>query len=922
MVCPDPVQFPTAYHIWSNTDQSLRSFILARIDRDEYDAVSGLDTAHAVFAALWTRHEKLGLHAQINLIRKAFDMQFDPNASMDETLRVAQDIHDRIVKMGPLDSDKLLSIILINCLARHFPQLQSEIQGMTNNPTYTSADAVRRIRTEIDLRKRNTEMGSPAPAVALAATSSNRRDPTVVCSNCKKLYHTINFCIKKGGKMAGRTIEDAQAAQRLATGKPAKPSPTTVTTTANVGTTNPPSALVATSAPPNNNVNANPPPLGSVIIHGVPYALTPLSTAAPATANIATQIISPAGTAGTPGNMTDLVQYTAFISDHNPSRASLDWKEFARDIDDRSLEAWSAESGSIFSAEDCPFLMDTGATCHISPNREDFLKLNTISPHPVHGLGDSCVYAVGMGVLSLPLDTGKSILLQNALFIPASKVRLLSVLSLNRAGDFISHFDSEGCWVTTQDGLCLARGTVIPGRDLYTMFSNPSYINRPSTPQPPPTCLYSSRLPNVETWHRRLGHCGNRAIINMARDGAVKGDLSTTPPRCNNCILGKQARSSVPRVREGEKATARLGRVYVDLTGPMSIKTKAGNWYLMNIIDDFSSYVWSIPLASKSDATQALQTWHRAIVNQSDARLKIINTDNGELLSNATTDWCVAHGIVHHLTAPHTSAHNGRVERLHRTIMGKARAMRLACNAPSELWDEFCATAAYLTNFTTSSSNDGKTPHELWFSSKPSLTHLREIGCKAFALILSPNPKIYQRSVPCILIGYAPHSKAYRLWNPASGRIFNSFHVTFVEHLNELPASLLPGTIVPFDADNSDPTWDTVGIPPNPALHIPAHTYAPPPAPTSYTPITTAIQHPLPLPAPLPAPPPALLPTPAPRPPPLPLPPPTATLRNQQSASGPPIGSAQQQSASGPATGSAPQHLVMPRLRLRATSEP
>jgi hypothetical protein len=776
---------------------------------------------------------------------------------------------------------------------------------MTNNPNYTSVDAVRCIRTEIDLRKRNAEMGSPAPAVALAATS-NKRDPTIVCSNCKKLYHTIDFCIKKGGKMAGRTIEDAQAAQRLATGKPTRPSPTT---TAGVGTTKPLSALVATNAPSIGNTNANPPPLGSVVIHGVPYALTPLSTAAPATANIATQIISPTGTAGTSGNMTDLVQYTAFISDHNPSRASLDWKEFARDIDERSLEAWSAESGTIFSTYACPFLMDTGATCHILPNREDFLKLSPISPHPVHGLGDSCVYAVGMGVLSLPLDTGESILLQNALFVPASKVRLLSVLSLNRAGDFVSHFDSQGCWVTTQDGLCLARGTVIPGRDLYTMFSNPSGIDALSTTPTPPTCLYSSRLPNVETWHRRLGHCGNRAIIDMARNGTVTGmpiDLSTTPPKCNECILRKQARLSVPRVREGEKATAWLGRVYIDLTGPMSIKTKAGNWYLMNIIDDFSSYVWSIPLASKSDATQALQTWHRTIVNQSDARLKIINTNNGELLSNATTDWCATHGIVHHLTAPHTSAHNGRVERLHRTIMGKARAMRLACNAPSELWDEFCATAAYLTNFTASSSNDGKTPHELWFSSKPSLTHLREIGCKAFALILSSNPKIFQRSVPCILIGYAPHSKAYRLWNPASGRVFNSFHVTFVEHLDELPTLLLPGTIVPLNAEHSDPTWDTVGIPPLPTLHIPAHTSAPAPSPTSYNPLTTAIPNPpLPLPAPLPTLPPALPPPP---PPPLPLPPPTATVPNQNSVSGPPIGSAHQPSASGPIIGSAPQH--------------
>jgi hypothetical protein len=45
--------------------------------------------------------------------------------------------------------------------------------------------------------------------------------------------------------------------------------------------------------------------------------------------------------------------------------------------------------------------------------------------------------------------------------------------------------------------------------------------------------------------------------------------------------------------------------------------------------------------------------------------------------------------------------------------MDKARAMRIACAAPLNLWDEFCGTAAYLTNITGSSTNNGKTPYEL-----------------------------------------------------------------------------------------------------------------------------------------------------------------------------------------------------------------
>jgi hypothetical protein len=117
--------------------------------------------------------------------------------------------------------------------------------------------------------------------------------------------------------------------------------------------------------------------------------------------------------------------------------------------------------------------------------------------------------------------------------------------------------------------------------------------------------------------------------------------------------------------------------------------------------------------------------------------------------------------IEHQLTAPYTSAHNGRAEHLHRTLMGKVWTMCLACNAPTSLWDEFMATAAYLTTLTAFSTINGKTPYKMWYGKIPSLSHLWEIGCHAFALIMTNNPKILQRSVPCVLIGYAAHSKSY-----------------------------------------------------------------------------------------------------------------------------------------------------------------
>jgi len=45
----------------------------------EYNHVSLFGTSHAVFEALRTRHEKLGTHAQMNLLMKEFTVFYDPS---------------------------------------------------------------------------------------------------------------------------------------------------------------------------------------------------------------------------------------------------------------------------------------------------------------------------------------------------------------------------------------------------------------------------------------------------------------------------------------------------------------------------------------------------------------------------------------------------------------------------------------------------------------------------------------------------------------------------------------------------------------------------------------------------------------------------------------------------------------------------
>ena len=126
------------------------------------------------------------------------------------------------------------------------------------------------------------------------------------------------------------------------------------------------------------------------------------------------------------------------------------------------------------------------------------------------------------------------------------------------------------------------------------------------------------------------------------------------------------------------------------------------------------------------------------------------------------------------------------------------------------MWDEFILTASYLSTLTASKAAKGRTPYELWFGTRPSLSHLCKIGCRAYVLVNGNNLKIAAKSVECVLVGYASNAKAYHCWHRESRRIVDSYHVTFVEHLNDHPQMSLPGTnaVVVPDAGESVTTLD------------------------------------------------------------------------------------------------------------------
>ena len=73
------------------------------------------------------------------------------------------------------------------------------------------------------------------------------------------------------------------------------------------------------------------------------------------------------------------------------------------------------------------------------------------------------------------------------------------------------------------------------------------------------------------------------------------------------------------------------------------------------------------------------------------------------------------------------------------------------------------------------------TPYEAWHGRAPSVAHLRVFGCVAYTHDLGQLRKLDDRGVPGIFIGYAEGTKAYRVFDPTSGRVKTSRDVIFDE---------------------------------------------------------------------------------------------------------------------------------------------
>jgi transposase InsO family protein len=363
------------------------------------------------------------------------------------------------------------------------------------------------------------------------------------------------------------------------------------------------------------------------------------------------------------------------------------------------------------------WILDSGASFHMTPHREWFQTYRSCSGGVVY-MGDSSrCKIVGIGDVKIQMFDGCVRTISNVRHVPELRKSLLSLGKFDENG--LKFVGEKGYLKIIKGAMVVAKGELIGS--LYKLIGET--LNGEAA-------VASGSTESTMIWHRRLGHISERGLQILSKRGLLPGIKFTSFEFCEDCLYGKQHRLPFPS--STSRSNNCLDLIHAD-TCEAPCESLGGCSYFVTFIDDFSRKVWVHMLKRKSDVFEKFQIFKNFVENQKGQKIKCLRTDNGgEFCSAEFNNFCRDHGIKRHLTVPGTPQQNGVAERMNRTLMERARSMMSSAKMAKRFWAEAVNTACYVVNRSPNTSLELKTPEEVWNGKPADYSNLRVFGCIAY----------------------------------------------------------------------------------------------------------------------------------------------------------------------------------------------
>jgi hypothetical protein len=276
---------------------------------------------------------------------------------------------------------------------------------------------------------------------------------------------------------------------------------------------------------------------------------------------------------------------------------------------------------------------------------------------------------------------------------------------------------------------------------------------------------------NEINWHRRFGHAGVKQLLLASKEFDLQLSVDKLQSlklksncSCEVCLLTRMKGMDIgQRSADRSNKAERIMEVWhADLIGPISciekdnyrykVPSLGGNIYALIVVDEYSRYVWTIPIRYKSNATDELINLINLNENKfnNELKLKRLHSDQGgEFINDKLNKFLKDKGIEHTTSPAYLPEYNGVVERMNRTLNASVRSMLEEAKAPQALWGNALIYAAQIHNILPIPSKNSQIP-SIVFGQKPDdvIRHVKEkykvFGCNAYPIIEDNDRGKYQ----------------------------------------------------------------------------------------------------------------------------------------------------------------------------------
>ena len=394
-----------------------------------------------------------------------------------------------------------------------------------------------------------------------------------------------------------------------------------------------------------------------------------------------------------------------------------------------SVTIGDAVGGVALDKQVMHYIADSAATCNMTPNSDGLTCYRECS-RPLGLANGEEITIVGYGDLTVDFRTNHGwvrVEMNDVAHVPQLSYNLISLPSMAQKGHTYTG-DKNGVTLELKGGktvffplvgkLCRQYG--YRPKAANNMVDSACAVIAPGnvkTPNPPP---------DINILHCTFGHAHEGLLKKTATQQGIaySGELH----ECRGCSMAKGLRKPIARSTH-TRADKRLQRVFVDLSGPMAVKSIGGKRYTLIVRDDCTRFNRVYFLRHKSDAASAFESFLAEVrADGIPSTVMAVRSDNGrEFFGGAFGELCRKRCIKQEFTPADSPKYNGVAERALGLINDAAAAARIQATelypgAPDypSLWAEAASWACHALNCTATTANPGdKSPYEMWYGSPP-----------------------------------------------------------------------------------------------------------------------------------------------------------------------------------------------------------